>query len=125
MNTAAVIAFLVVTSLYLEFEFKGLMFREATHDLETRANLVRDNLNEQEPDKIQEAVARQAQVAGTRVTVISRSGIVRADSEAIAVHESSYVKVTVTAQAGPVNATTSRIANTQYRFTRIDSLLPS
>ncbi|MCA8910630.1 MAG: HAMP domain-containing protein [Planctomycetes bacterium] len=84
MNTAAVIAFLVVTSLYLEFEFKGLMFREATHDLETRANLVRDNLNEQEPDKIQEAVARQAQVAGTRVTVISRSGIVRADSEAIA-----------------------------------------
>ncbi|MEZ5993390.1 MAG: ATP-binding protein [Planctomycetota bacterium] len=84
MNTAAVIAFLVVTSLYLEFEFKGLLVTEATRDLETRANLVSDNLALSPDSEVQEAVAGAARASGTRVTLINRSGTVRADSEAIA-----------------------------------------
>lgn len=76
-------AFLVISSLYLEFEFKGLMQQEATHDLETRANLVADNLRLSGNGDLQQTVARQARVSGARVTLIDRSGRVLADSEAI------------------------------------------
>ena len=83
MNAAAVIAFLLITGAYLEFELKDLLVDEATRDLETRANLVREVLDRNE-GPLQPAVERAAEVSGARVTVIDRSGTVLADSEAMA-----------------------------------------
>lgn len=81
MNAAAVIAFLLVTSAYLEFELKDLLLDEANRDLETRARLVSDILERNE-GPVEPAVLRAADVSGTRVTVIAHSGAVLADSEA-------------------------------------------
>jgi two-component system, OmpR family, phosphate regulon sensor histidine kinase PhoR len=79
MNTAAAVAFLLITSAYLEFELKGRLIEESTRDLETRARLVREVLHDGPP-----GIQRAAEVSGTRVTVIAPSGTVRADSEAVA-----------------------------------------
>lgn len=83
MNAAAVVAFLLITSAYLEFELKDLLVEESTRNLETRAKLVRDILNQNQGD-FDDAVQGAAEISGTRVTVIDRAGGVRADSEAMA-----------------------------------------
>ncbi|MBZ0136212.1 MAG: cell wall metabolism sensor histidine kinase WalK [Planctomycetes bacterium] len=83
MNAAAVIAFLLITSAYLEFELKDLLLAESTRDLETRARMARELLGGSDGD-MQANVLRAAEVSGTRVTVITRDGAVRADSEAMA-----------------------------------------
>lgn len=84
MNVVAVVAFLLVTSAYLELEFKGLLMRESTRDLQTRAWLVRENLIHADQTGLQQAVARAAETSGARVTLIDRGGRVLADSEALA-----------------------------------------
>lgn len=89
MNAAAVVAFLIITSAYLELELKGLLLRESVRDLETRAYLVRDNLKDlQSP---QQAVALAAESSGSRITLIERSGTVLADSEALAGEMESHL----------------------------------
>ena len=84
MNAGAVVAFLVITAAYLEFEFKGLLIKEATRDLETRARLVTESLESAQDNQLQERVARSAESSGARITIIDRSGSVKADSEAMA-----------------------------------------
>jgi two-component system, OmpR family, phosphate regulon sensor histidine kinase PhoR len=83
MNAVAVLVFLVVTSLYLELELKNVVVQDAARDLETRTLLVRENLRGAQPDQLQRKVEMAANQCGARVTVIDRSGTVKADSESI------------------------------------------
>ena len=84
MNAAAVVAFLLVTSAYLEFELKALLIEEATYDLETRARLVDETMDTSSEATQRESLRRAAEASGTRVTLIARNGTVLADSEALA-----------------------------------------
>ncbi|MCA8915733.1 MAG: HAMP domain-containing protein [Planctomycetes bacterium] len=84
MNAAAVSLFLVLSTAYLELHLKDVLLENAGRDLEARARLVQQNLHEASGVDLQAIVAGNAEASGARVTVIDRTGSVRADSEAMA-----------------------------------------
>ncbi len=81
VNTIAVLLFLAGAGVYLNLQLRSQLLDEATLDLEARARLVHDAVS-RTGDSLQQEVQRQADAAGARVTVISRDGTVRADSDA-------------------------------------------
>ncbi|MCB9895537.1 MAG: HAMP domain-containing protein [Planctomycetes bacterium] len=84
MNAAAVSLFLVLSTAYLEFHLKDTLLENAGRDLEARARLVQQNLHATPGADLQAVVTGNAEASGARVTVIDRTGSVKADSEAMA-----------------------------------------
>jgi two-component system, OmpR family, phosphate regulon sensor histidine kinase PhoR len=83
INAAAVVLFLAGAAAYLEFKLKADLLEEVTRDLEMRSRLVQDGIRHGGGELASE-VQRLAEVSGTRITIITPDGRVRADSEAVA-----------------------------------------
>ncbi len=82
VNAIAVVLFLVGAGTYLNVKLKADLLQEATRDLERRAQLIDDAL-QQSQLPMQDQIQRLADAAGARVTVIAVDGEVLADSEAM------------------------------------------
>jgi two-component system phosphate regulon sensor histidine kinase PhoR len=83
VNAIAVVLFLAGAGTYLEFKLKADLLDEVTRDLEMRARLIDDSVRQRERP-LQQEVSRLAEVAGARLTIMTRDGTVIADSEATA-----------------------------------------
>ncbi len=83
INSAAVLAFLLVSSAYLEVKLRQDLVHEMQQDLQVRARLV-DSAFHADPGDPQKTVGRLSQWAGVRVTLIRPDGSVIADSDEIA-----------------------------------------
>ena len=80
INGAAVLAFLIASSGYLEVKLRSDLIREQYLDLHARARMADSALMHERGD-LQLSARMLAQMAGTRLTVIAPDGTVLADSE--------------------------------------------
>jgi two-component system phosphate regulon sensor histidine kinase PhoR len=98
VNAIAVVLFLAGAGTYLEFKLKADLLDEVTRDLEMRARLVDDSVRQRERP-LQQEVSRLAEVAGARLTIMTRDGTVTADSEATAANMPNHADRPEVAQA--------------------------
>lgn len=115
INGMAVLAFLLVSSSYLEFKLRSDLVREQVIDLQSRARLAASALDGRHGD-MQQTVQRLADLAGARLTVIAPDGTVLGDSEELPRRMANHAgRPEVQAAMRDGSGTDQRVSDTRSR----------